>query len=99
MRNSKFALRVRYLTLKVAVSAVMIELGFLIVQIFTHTGHRLFWSHYGWIAVIGVTGISIVADLIVDDSVDDRYFFDRPTEEPDFKAEVDEFARRIESGR
>ncbi len=49
--------------------------------------------------MIGVTGISIVVDLIVDDSVDDRYFFDRPTEEPDFKAEVDEFARRIESGR
>lgn len=98
MRKRNVASKLRALALNAVQAAALVEVGGLIYWSITHHSHGFFWSHYGWTATIIVMVVMQSVDLLVDDTVKGQYLFDEPAEEPDFEAEVLEFARRVEAG-
>lgn len=62
---------------QIIATAVVVEIGYFVAQFFNHIGHAFFWEHYGWWVVIVAMAIFAVADLVADDSINDRYFYDQ----------------------
>jgi len=63
------------------VSAVLVECGYLIYQIFVHIGHVFYWAHYGWWITAVLVVAALAVDLITDDVIEDRWFFDIPPDD------------------
>ena len=55
---------------------MLVELGYFVVQLFGHYSQKLFWEHYGWWASLVILVVFWAIDLIADDLVKDRYFYD-----------------------
>lgn len=70
MTHREIAMWIRIVVFRAAQAAILAELGYIVFWAITHHSHTYYWGHFGGWALMVLTAVMLLLDVISEDGIE-----------------------------